>query len=87
LEKVLYLKETQLNMMKKHMNKLKGAESNGDLSDRRVSFDNKGYSSMQQAHSERPASSLQQPKLSKKFASKRNTSRSKPEMYTPTVQQ
>ena len=74
-------------MMKKHMKKLKGADSNGDLSDRRASFDKKGYSSVQQAHSERPGSGLQQPKLSKKFASKRNTSRSKPEIYTPTVQQ
>ena len=72
-------------MMKKHMNKLKGAESNGDLSERRVSFDKVGYSSMQQVHSERPGSSLQHPKLSKKLASKRNTSRSKPERYTPTV--
>jgi hypothetical protein len=42
---------------------------------------------VQQAHSERPGSGLQHPKLSKKFATKRNTSRSKPEIYTPTVQQ
>lgn len=88
LAKQLQLKEMQLGLMKKHMTRLEKHKSNEEMSPRRGDLEANApnYNSMQQILPHRPGSSLQ-PKLVKKFQTKRDSSRPRAEVKTPMIQQ